>query len=71
LVTAGKHVKNIRAIARQPPITKIEELLKAVFSAGSGPDLYSEDPRRLREFGCEIFPGQEGPERGKLKNLHC
>jgi hypothetical protein len=28
LVTAGKHVNNIRAIARQPPITTIEKLLE-------------------------------------------
>jgi hypothetical protein len=30
LATAGKHVNNIRAIARQPPITT-EKLVKAVF----------------------------------------
>jgi hypothetical protein len=44
LVTAGKHVNNIRAIARQPPIT-VEGLLEAVFSVGSAPRLYSEDSR--------------------------
>jgi hypothetical protein len=43
LVTVGKHVGNIRAIVRQPPITTIEGLLKAAFSAGSAPRLYSED----------------------------
>jgi hypothetical protein len=45
LVTAGKHINNIQAIARQPPITTIEELLRAVFSVGSAPGLYNEDPR--------------------------
>jgi hypothetical protein len=44
LVTAGKHVNNIRALARQPPITTIE-LLGAVFSVGSAPRLYNEEPR--------------------------
>jgi hypothetical protein len=24
-----------------------------------------------RVFSCGIFAGQEGPESGKLKNLHC
>jgi hypothetical protein len=24
-----------------------------------------------REFSCGILAGQEGPELGKLKNLHC
>jgi hypothetical protein len=45
LVTAGKHVKNIRAIPRQPPITKIKGLLEAVFSVESTPSLCSEDRR--------------------------
>jgi hypothetical protein len=36
LVTVGKHVNDIRAIARQPPITT-EGLLEAVFSVGSAP----------------------------------
>jgi hypothetical protein len=44
LATAGKHVNNIRAIARLPPIT-IEKLVEAVFSLGSAPRLYNEDPR--------------------------
>jgi hypothetical protein len=35
---------NIRAIARQPPITK-EGVLEAVFSVGSAPMLYKKDPR--------------------------
>jgi hypothetical protein len=45
LVTASKHVNDIRIIVRQPPITTIEELLEAVFSVGSAPRLYNEDPR--------------------------
>jgi hypothetical protein len=45
LVTAGKHVYDIRAVVRQPPITTVEKLLAAVFSVGSAPKLYSEDPR--------------------------
>jgi hypothetical protein len=44
LATAEKHVNDIRAIARQPPIT-IEKLLEAVFSVGSAPRLYSENSR--------------------------
>jgi hypothetical protein len=48
LVTAGKYVNDIRAIARQRPIT-IEKLLESVFSVGSVPRLYSEDPS-LAEF---------------------
>jgi hypothetical protein len=45
LVAVGKHVNYIRAVARQPPITTIEELLEAVFSVGFAPRLYSQDPR--------------------------
>jgi hypothetical protein len=45
LVTVGKHVNSIRAIARQPIITTIEEVLGAVLSVGSAPGLYMEDPR--------------------------
>jgi hypothetical protein len=37
LVMASKHVYNIQAIARKPPITTIEGLLEAVFSVGSTP----------------------------------
>jgi hypothetical protein len=43
-VTVGKHVNEIRANGRQPPIT-IEKLLDAMFSFGSSPRLYKEDPR--------------------------
>jgi hypothetical protein len=41
----NKHVNNTRVIARQSPITTIEELLGAVFSVGSSLGLYNEDPR--------------------------
>jgi hypothetical protein len=41
----AKHVNNIRAIARQPPIITIEGLLDAVFFVGSAPKVYSEDHR--------------------------
>jgi hypothetical protein len=47
LVTASKHVNDIRAIARQSPMT-IEGLLEAVISIGSTPRLYSEDPGWLK-----------------------
>jgi hypothetical protein len=45
LVTAGKHINSIRAIARQLPITAVEGSLEVVFSVGSTLRLYSEDPR--------------------------
>jgi hypothetical protein len=45
LVTVGKHLNNIRAIARKPPITTIQGLLEAVFSFGPASRLYSEDLR--------------------------
>jgi hypothetical protein len=44
-VTAARHVNDIQATARQQPITTIERMLEAVFSVGSAPRLYSEDPR--------------------------
>jgi hypothetical protein len=44
LVPAGKHVNIIRSIAKQSPIITIEGLWEAVFSVGSAPKLYSEDP---------------------------
>jgi hypothetical protein len=56
LVTAGKHANNIRAISRQPPITRIEELLGAVFSVGSVPGLYDEDTGRLSGIEGVQFP---------------
>jgi hypothetical protein len=45
LVAAGKHVNDIQAVARQPPITTIEKLMEAVFTVGSILRLYSKDPR--------------------------
>jgi hypothetical protein len=50
LVAAGKHVNDIRTIARQRPLTTtIQELLGAVFPVASVPRLYIEDPGRLSE----------------------
>jgi hypothetical protein len=46
LVAAGKHVNNIQAVVRQPPITTIEKLLDEVFSVGSALRLYSKDSRQ-------------------------
>jgi hypothetical protein len=43
---AGKHVNDIRDIARQPSITTTEGLLEVVFSIASTPGLYSEDLRQ-------------------------
>jgi hypothetical protein len=40
---AGKHVNDIRAIARQPPVRAIE--LFEVFSVESALRLYNGDPR--------------------------
>jgi hypothetical protein len=45
VVTVGKHINDIRDIARQQNITTIDELLEAVFSVSSAPRLYSEVPR--------------------------
>jgi hypothetical protein len=45
LVVAAKHVNDIRAVAKQPPMATIEGLLEAVFSIGFAPRLYSEDPK--------------------------
>jgi hypothetical protein len=39
LVKASKHINDIQAIARQLPVTTIEELLEAVFSVGAAPRL--------------------------------
>jgi hypothetical protein len=48
LVTAGKHVNNIRAIAMEPPIETIEGLLKAVFSLDPPRGYIARTPGRLR-----------------------
>jgi hypothetical protein len=55
LVTAGKHVNNIRAIARQLPVTTTEELLEAVFSAMG---LYNKDPRPAK-FSSQLKACEE------------
>jgi hypothetical protein len=34
-ITAGKHIENIRAIGKKPPVRTIEELLETVFSVRS------------------------------------
>jgi hypothetical protein len=57
LVTAGKHVNDIRAIARQPPITT-EKLLEAVFSVGSARSYIARTPGLLSEFSCGILAEQ-------------
>jgi hypothetical protein len=67
-------------------------MLETVFSVGSAPRLYNEDPRpaewmiqkRLQRDSWQLLVGIEGidknsaraavtrgPDRGKLKNLHC
>jgi hypothetical protein len=51
---AGKHVNDIRAIARQTPITTIAGLLEAVFSVGSAPRLYSENSRTAEGSSAEL-----------------
>jgi hypothetical protein len=58
LVAAGKHVNDIRAIPRQPPITT-EKLLEAVFSVGSAPRLYSEDPRLAERVSLRVGSSSE------------
>jgi hypothetical protein len=40
----------IQSIARQPSMTTIKGLLKAVFSVGSALSLYSENPRAFVQF---------------------
>jgi hypothetical protein len=71
LVTAGKHINDIRDIARQSPIATIEKLLKAVFSVGSAPRLYGGDTRRAELFQLRDIRRTVQPERVKLKNIHC
>jgi hypothetical protein len=52
LVTAIQHVKNIRAIARQPLIVTIEKLLKVAFflGGGSAPGYVTRTPGQLRRI---------------------
>jgi hypothetical protein len=51
----------------------IEELLKAVFSVGSASRLYNEDPMPAEGIDkiSARATGQEGAERGNLKNFNC
>jgi hypothetical protein len=53
-VTAGEHVNNIRAIARQPSMTTIQDLLQAMFPVGVVSGIYNEDPSSAqgRERPC-------------------
>jgi hypothetical protein len=62
LVTAAKHVNNIRAIARQPPVTTIEGMLKRMFSVCSALELYNEDPRPAEVVST--------PRGGEFEYLH-
>jgi hypothetical protein len=41
LATADKHINDIRAIARQPPMKTIEGVLEAMFSVESAPAYFS------------------------------
>jgi hypothetical protein len=66
LVTAGKHVNNIGAIARQPPISTYG-LQEVVFSVESAPRLYSEDPRPDEVEGVKI--GHPVPGGYKYENM--
>jgi hypothetical protein len=66
LLTAGKHVNDIQAIARQPPETTIKGMLEAVISVGSAPRLYSEDSRpeyitKLCRRQAEVILNHENP----------
>jgi hypothetical protein len=53
LVAVGKHVNDIRAIARQLPIITTEKLLEVVFFVKTAPRLYSEN-RKLAEFSLVV-----------------
>jgi hypothetical protein len=70
-VTAGKHVNDIRAIARQQPITTIEKVLESVFSVGSAPRKYSEDPGPAERVQLGNIRRTVTTWVQKLKNLHC
>jgi hypothetical protein len=76
LVTAGKHVKNIRAVARQPPMTTIEELLEAMFPLGFLPGLYNEDRRpaqgnwHISVVGCSPFMKDLSAESWRTSTVH-
>jgi hypothetical protein len=55
-VMAGKHVNNIRAIARQTPLTTIEGFLEDMFSVEFSPRLYSKDPKLAACSSAESQP---------------
>jgi hypothetical protein len=63
LVTAGKHVKSVRAIVRQPPITKLKRLLEPVLFIRFTRKVYSEDPRPAK---CILFESQ--PVKRRLES---
>jgi hypothetical protein len=71
LVSADKHVNDIRAIARQPPITTMEKLLEVVFSVGSAPRLYSEDIRPAEFISVAGYSPDSNDVSTELENLHC
>jgi hypothetical protein len=54
-VTAGKHLNNIRVISRQQSITTMEGFFDTVFSVGSAPRLYSENPGPAEVSGLNLF----------------
>jgi hypothetical protein len=57
-VAAGKHGNNIRAIAKQPPITTIENCWRRCFLLGLPRGYIARTPGGLSEFSCRIFVGQ-------------
>jgi hypothetical protein len=76
LVEAGKQVNAPRTVARQPPITTIEKLFEAVFSVGSAPRLYSEDPRpaewvQLRDIHWIVATWAREAEESLLFRSRC
>jgi hypothetical protein len=56
LIAAGKHVNDIRAIARQPPIPTIER--GGVFLSGPPRGYIARSPGRLNEFSSPLFAGE-------------
>jgi hypothetical protein len=76
LVSAGKHVSSIQAIAGQAPITAVEGLLEAVFSAGSAlhpiPKLEDQVSVYLRAIGSIFvaFYDWQGYGGYNLTHLH-
>jgi hypothetical protein len=70
---AGKRVNNIRAIARQPPITTIQKQYKDDDFCWVHIDAILWRPQgdwgELRELSCGIFAGQEGSWRISTVNI--